>query len=97
MLLDLGSSASSQSLQGFDMTLELDRPLLRSLHVEDWGDGTPVVLLHSAGLSGRQWRRLGAISAGRMGQASVFTIPDAGHMAPLSHADQVNGIIDAGL
>jgi pimeloyl-ACP methyl ester carboxylesterase len=28
------------------------------LHIEDAGDGDPVVLLHSSGLSGRQWRRL---------------------------------------
>ena len=28
------------------------------LHVETSGSGTPVVLLHSSGLSGRQWRRL---------------------------------------
>jgi pimeloyl-ACP methyl ester carboxylesterase len=30
------------------------------LHVEDSGTGTPVVLLHSSGLSSRQWRRLAA-------------------------------------
>jgi pimeloyl-ACP methyl ester carboxylesterase len=28
------------------------------LHIEDAGTGDPVVLLHSSGLSGRQWRRL---------------------------------------
>ena len=28
------------------------------LHVEDSGAGDPVLLLHSSGLSGRQWRRL---------------------------------------
>lgn len=28
------------------------------LHVERKGDGRPVVLLHSSGLSGRQWRRI---------------------------------------
>ena len=28
------------------------------LHVEDSGQGAPVLLLHSSGLSGRQWRRL---------------------------------------
>jgi pimeloyl-ACP methyl ester carboxylesterase len=31
-----------------------------SFHVEDSGAGVPVVLLHSSGLSGRQWRRLAA-------------------------------------
>jgi pimeloyl-ACP methyl ester carboxylesterase len=35
------------------------------LHVEVSGAGTPVVLLHSSGLSGRQWRRLAATLAGR--------------------------------
>jgi pimeloyl-ACP methyl ester carboxylesterase len=37
-----------------------------ALHVEDSGSGTPVVLLHSSGLSGRQWRRLvpGLVSRG---------------------------------
>jgi pimeloyl-ACP methyl ester carboxylesterase len=29
-----------------------------TLHVEEFGAGDPVVLLHSSGLSGRQWRRL---------------------------------------
>jgi pimeloyl-ACP methyl ester carboxylesterase len=29
-----------------------------ALHVRSNGQGTPVVLLHSSGLSGRQWRRL---------------------------------------
>jgi pimeloyl-ACP methyl ester carboxylesterase len=29
-----------------------------ALHVRTQGQGTPVVLLHSSGLSGRQWRRL---------------------------------------
>jgi pimeloyl-ACP methyl ester carboxylesterase len=28
------------------------------LHIEDSGAGAPVLLLHSSGLSGRQWRRL---------------------------------------
>jgi pimeloyl-ACP methyl ester carboxylesterase len=28
------------------------------LHVDQQGTGTPVVMLHSSGLSGRQWRRL---------------------------------------
>lgn len=35
------------------------------LHVEVAGAGAPVVLLHSSGLSGRQWRRLAAVLAAR--------------------------------
>ena len=30
------------------------------IHVEDEGEGEPVILLHSSGMSGRQWRRLQA-------------------------------------
>lgn len=32
---------------------------MQVLHVEDTGSGEPVVLLHSSGFSGRQWRHLG--------------------------------------
>jgi pimeloyl-ACP methyl ester carboxylesterase len=47
------------------------------LHVEDSGSGTPVVLLHSSGMSGRQWRRLGKSLVARGLRAVV---PDlAGH------------------
>lgn len=34
------------------------QPKSPALRVEEWGSGSPVVLVHSAGLSGRQWRRL---------------------------------------
>ncbi|WP_225408889.1 alpha/beta fold hydrolase [Stigmatella hybrida] len=30
-----------------------------SLHVTARGEGEPAVLLHSGGMSGRQWRKLG--------------------------------------
>jgi pimeloyl-ACP methyl ester carboxylesterase len=30
------------------------------IHIEDEGEGEPVILLHSSGMSGRQWRRLQA-------------------------------------
>jgi pimeloyl-ACP methyl ester carboxylesterase len=33
-------------------------PIESALFVQDSGSGAPVVLLHSSGLSGRQWRRL---------------------------------------
>jgi pimeloyl-ACP methyl ester carboxylesterase len=32
--------------------------MAQPLHVETTGEGTPVILLHSSGLSGRQWRSL---------------------------------------
>ena len=35
-----------------------DAPTLPPLHVDSLGTGAPVVLLHSSGLAGRQWRRL---------------------------------------
>src|SRR5208282_3637476 len=47
------------------------------LHVEDSGAGAPVVLLHSSGMSGRQWRRLAKSLVSRGLRAVV---PDlAGH------------------
>jgi pimeloyl-ACP methyl ester carboxylesterase len=33
---------------------------MTSLHVDDSGSGDPIVVVHSSGLSGRQWRRLAA-------------------------------------
>jgi len=42
-----------------------------SLHVEVSGTGAPVVLLHSSGLSGRQWRRLTSDLAARGFQVVV--------------------------
>jgi len=33
-------------------------PPLLPLHIETLGDGPPVLLLHSSGLSGRQWKKL---------------------------------------
>src|SRR4029079_15022809 len=49
------------------------------LHIEDAGAGDPVVLLHSSGLSGRQWRRLASELTGRGFRAIV---PDlTGHGA----------------
>ncbi len=50
-----------------------------SLHVESTGSGVPVVLLHSSGLSGRQWRRL---AQGLSGAGFRATVPDlTGHGA----------------
>jgi pimeloyl-ACP methyl ester carboxylesterase len=50
-----------------------------TLHVESLGSGPPVVLLHSSGLSGRQWRRLASDLVAR-GRAAI--LPDlTGHGA----------------
>jgi pimeloyl-ACP methyl ester carboxylesterase len=52
-------------------------PNEKKLHVEDSGSGEPVLLLHSSGLSGRQWRRLAA-ELGASGMRVV--VPDlSGH------------------
>ena len=48
------------------------------LHVEDSGTGTPVVLLHSSGLSGRQWRRLATALAGRGARALAVDLTGHG-------------------
>jgi pimeloyl-ACP methyl ester carboxylesterase len=42
-------------------------PTHTDLHVDDQGAGEPVILLHSHGLSGRQWRKLGGelVASGR--------------------------------
>jgi pimeloyl-ACP methyl ester carboxylesterase len=42
------------------------------LHHERLGEGTPVVLLHSGGMSGRQWRRL----AGLLAERHRVVVPD---------------------
>jgi pimeloyl-ACP methyl ester carboxylesterase len=51
--------------------------LIPDLHVQDTGAGLPIILLHSSGLSGRQWRRLAEALPARGYRAVV---PDlAGH------------------
>jgi pimeloyl-ACP methyl ester carboxylesterase len=53
--------------------------MLSRLHVEQLGAGAPVVLLHSSGLSGRQWRRLARAVAE---QGFRVVVPDlTGHGA----------------
>jgi pimeloyl-ACP methyl ester carboxylesterase len=53
--------------------------LCPTLHVEALGSGAPVVLLHSSGLSGRQWRRLASDLVAR-GRSAI--VPDlTGHGA----------------
>jgi len=57
--------------------MSTENPEIRKAYVESSGDGPPVLLLHSSGMSGRQWRRLATGLAARGFRAIV---PDlAGH------------------
>jgi pimeloyl-ACP methyl ester carboxylesterase len=69
------------------------------LHVERSGSGAPVVLLHSSGLSGRQWKRLASTLTALMPGRLRTVVPDlTGHGAspalieprPLSFRDDVD-------
>jgi pimeloyl-ACP methyl ester carboxylesterase len=46
-------------------------PGAMELHVETSGQGTPVVLVHSSGLSGRQWKRAASVVVARGFRAVV--------------------------
>jgi pimeloyl-ACP methyl ester carboxylesterase len=69
-----------------------------ALHVDDSGTGTPVILLHSSGLSGRQWRRLAAALAGRGLRALAVDLTGHGSSAawpeptPFSFTSDVEAI-----
>jgi pimeloyl-ACP methyl ester carboxylesterase len=52
------------------------------LHVIDAGAGVPVLLLHSAGLSGRQWRRLSSQLAERHKRTIVPDLSGHGSSQP---------------
>jgi pimeloyl-ACP methyl ester carboxylesterase len=52
------------------------------LHVDDSGEGQPVLLLHSSGLSGRQWRRLAAELVKRGTRAVVPDLTGHGQSSP---------------
>jgi len=52
------------------------------LHVEDTGTGEPVVLLHSHGLSGRQWRRLSADLVARGMRSLAVDLTGQGRSEP---------------
>lgn len=53
------------------------------LHVEITGDGPPVILVHSSGLSGRQWRRLASLLVKRGFRAIVPDLTGHGSSPPL--------------
>lgn len=55
---------------------------MAELHVEDTGTGAPVVLIHSSGLSGRQWRRLAGELTARNLRAIVPDLSGHGQSAP---------------
>ncbi|MFN8612954.1 MAG: hypothetical protein U0931_35775 [Vulcanimicrobiota bacterium] len=63
-----------------------------------------VVLLHSSGMSSRQWRQLPPALEGRfqthapdlaqtMLRSSLVCLPEAGHMGPLTHAAAFNQLV----
>jgi pimeloyl-ACP methyl ester carboxylesterase len=52
------------------------------LHVDDTGTGEPVVLLHSHGLSGRQWRRLSADLVARGMRSLAVDLTGQGQSEP---------------
>jgi pimeloyl-ACP methyl ester carboxylesterase len=58
-------------------------PELSPLHVERSGSGAPVFLLHSSGLSGRQWKRLASLVAGEGLRAVVPDLTGHGASEPL--------------
>jgi pimeloyl-ACP methyl ester carboxylesterase len=57
------------------------------LHVETVGLGTPVVLLHSSGLSSRQFARLGAAIAAQGKQAVLVDLIGHGKSPPLPEGE----------
>ncbi|MEO8549524.1 MAG: alpha/beta hydrolase [Kofleriaceae bacterium] len=57
------------------------------LHVETVGLGTPVVLLHSSGLSSRQFTRLGAAIAAQGKQAVLVDLTGHGKSPPLPEGE----------
>jgi pimeloyl-ACP methyl ester carboxylesterase len=58
-------------------------PELSPLHVERSGSGAPVLLMHSSGLSGRQWKRFASIVAGKGLRAVVPDLTGHGASEPL--------------
>jgi pimeloyl-ACP methyl ester carboxylesterase len=74
-------------------------PLSSPLHIETFGEGVPAYLLHSSGLSGRQWKRL-AKRLADLGFAAI--VPDlTGHGAsppwpeptPFSYRDEIDRFV----
>jgi pimeloyl-ACP methyl ester carboxylesterase len=74
------------------------------LHVERSGSGTPAILLHSSGLSGRQWRRLStalvvegvrAIVPDLTGHGASPVWPEPRPFSYLDDVEQVARLLDA--
>jgi pimeloyl-ACP methyl ester carboxylesterase len=55
---------------------------MRELHVEATGTGEPVVLVHSSGFSGRQWRHLAGELVARGQRAIVPDLSGHGRSSP---------------
>jgi pimeloyl-ACP methyl ester carboxylesterase len=64
------------------------------LHISDAGAGQPVLLLHSHGMSGRQWRRrvIERLREALPG-ARTTEVAGAGYLGPVTHAEVVNRIL----
>jgi pimeloyl-ACP methyl ester carboxylesterase len=60
---------------------------MSSLHVDDSGSGEPVILLHSHGLSGRQWRRLAGDLVARGMRALAIDLSGQGKSEPWPEPD----------
>jgi pimeloyl-ACP methyl ester carboxylesterase len=67
---------------------------VRSLHVDDVGTGEPVVLLHSHGLSGGQWRKLGADLVARGRRVLAVDLTGQGRSEPWPEPAPFSSAID---
>jgi pimeloyl-ACP methyl ester carboxylesterase len=79
------------------IALEFHAALHEPAHLADFETlAVPTMLLQGA-RSPRPTRRICELLARVMPDAKLITLNDAGHMAPLTHADQVNALIGAHL
>jgi len=66
-----------------------------ALHVEDAGSGVPVILLHSSGMSSRQWRRLAATLVQRGYRAIVPDLSGHGRSPAWPESEPFDFQVDA--